>query len=115
MHALLRIVGIIILIAGLGFMGQGFRYFSSPGQQPDGRAHRMDLLRCGNGFSRIFSDHLFATFRGSLVERVDCHTFHQLVARRPQNRPHSSHARGAVVWGFGLVFGSARTLIIDKE
>ena len=28
MHALLRIVGIIILIAGLGFMGQGFRFFS---------------------------------------------------------------------------------------
>jgi hypothetical protein len=31
MHALLRIVGIIILIAGLGFMGQGFRYASLSG------------------------------------------------------------------------------------
>ena len=31
MHALLRIIGIIILIAGLGFMGQRFRYFSLSG------------------------------------------------------------------------------------
>jgi len=28
MHALLPLVGIIILVAGLGFMGQGFRFFS---------------------------------------------------------------------------------------
>ena len=34
MHALLRIVGIIILIAGLGFMGQGFRFFSFPANSP---------------------------------------------------------------------------------
>jgi hypothetical protein len=30
MHALLRIVGVITLVAGLGFMGQGFRYYSFP-------------------------------------------------------------------------------------
>ena len=28
MHALLRAIGVIALIAGLGFMGQGFRFFS---------------------------------------------------------------------------------------
>ncbi len=28
MHALLRAIGVISLIAGLGFMGQGFRFFS---------------------------------------------------------------------------------------
>jgi hypothetical protein len=28
MHALLRAVGVISLVAGLGFLGQGFRFFS---------------------------------------------------------------------------------------
>jgi hypothetical protein len=28
MHALLRAIGVISLIAGLGFMGQGFRFFT---------------------------------------------------------------------------------------
>ena len=28
MHALLRAIGVIALIAGLGFMGQGFRFFA---------------------------------------------------------------------------------------
>jgi hypothetical protein len=27
MHALLRAIGVIALIAGLGFIGQGFRFF----------------------------------------------------------------------------------------
>ena len=30
MHALLRAVGVLALIAGLGFMGQGFRFFALP-------------------------------------------------------------------------------------
>ena len=30
MHALLRIVGVISLVAGLGFMGQGFRFYGYP-------------------------------------------------------------------------------------
>jgi hypothetical protein len=30
MHALLRAIGVITLIAGLGFMGQGFRFFAYP-------------------------------------------------------------------------------------
>jgi hypothetical protein len=30
MHALLRAVGVIALIAGLGFIGQGFRFSSYP-------------------------------------------------------------------------------------
>lgn len=30
MHALFRIVGVITLIAGLGFMGQGFRFYGYP-------------------------------------------------------------------------------------
>jgi hypothetical protein len=30
MHALLRAIGVIALIAGLGFIGQGFRFFSYP-------------------------------------------------------------------------------------
>jgi hypothetical protein len=30
MHALLRAIGVIALIAGLGFMGQGFRFFAYP-------------------------------------------------------------------------------------
>jgi hypothetical protein len=30
MHALLRAIGVIALIAGLGFMGQGFRFFTYP-------------------------------------------------------------------------------------
>jgi hypothetical protein len=28
MHALLRAVGVVTLVAGLGFMGQGYRFFS---------------------------------------------------------------------------------------
>jgi hypothetical protein len=28
MHALLRAIGVISLVAGLGFIGQGFRYFT---------------------------------------------------------------------------------------
>jgi hypothetical protein len=28
MHALLRAIGVIALIAGLGFIGQGFRFFA---------------------------------------------------------------------------------------
>lgn len=28
MHALLRAIGVLALIAGLGFMGQGFRFYS---------------------------------------------------------------------------------------
>jgi hypothetical protein len=30
MHALLRALGVITLIAGLGFMGQGFRFVAYP-------------------------------------------------------------------------------------
>ncbi len=30
MHALLRAIGVIALIAGLGFMGQGFRFYAYP-------------------------------------------------------------------------------------
>jgi len=30
MHALLRAIGVLALIAGLGFMGQGFRFFAYP-------------------------------------------------------------------------------------
>ena len=110
MHALLRIVDILILVAGLGFMGQGFGFFSLPGQHPYGRAHRMDLLRCRHGFNRLFSDNLSTPFRASLVERVDSRTFHQLVARRPQDRPNFSwsHARGAVVCRISLVSEARR-------
>ena len=32
MHALLRAIGVLALVAGLGFMGQGFRYFSYPAE-----------------------------------------------------------------------------------
>lgn len=28
MHALLRAIGVISLVAGLGFLGQGFRFFA---------------------------------------------------------------------------------------
>jgi len=30
MHALLRAIGVISLIVGLGFIGQGFRFFTYP-------------------------------------------------------------------------------------
>ena len=30
MHALLRAIGVLALLAGLGFMGQGFRFFAYP-------------------------------------------------------------------------------------
>jgi hypothetical protein len=30
MHALLRAIGVLALIAGLGFVGQGFRFFAYP-------------------------------------------------------------------------------------
>jgi len=30
MHALLRAIGVIALVAGLGFMGQGFRFYAYP-------------------------------------------------------------------------------------
>lgn len=30
MHALLRAIGVIALVAGLGFIGQGFRFFAYP-------------------------------------------------------------------------------------
>lgn len=32
MHALLRAIGVLALIAGLGFMGHGSRYFAYPGE-----------------------------------------------------------------------------------
>jgi hypothetical protein len=32
MHALLRAVGVLALIAGLGFMGHGSRFFDYPGE-----------------------------------------------------------------------------------
>ena len=32
MHALLRAIGVIALIAGLGFLGHGSRFFSYPGE-----------------------------------------------------------------------------------
>jgi len=32
MHALLRAIGVLALVAGLGFMGQGFRFFSYPAE-----------------------------------------------------------------------------------
>jgi len=32
MHALLRAIGVLALIAGLGFMGNGFRFFAYPGE-----------------------------------------------------------------------------------
>ena len=32
MHALLRAVGVIALIAGLGFIGQGSRFFAYPAE-----------------------------------------------------------------------------------
>jgi len=31
MHALLRAIGVLALVAGLGFMGSGFRLFAYPG------------------------------------------------------------------------------------
>ena len=31
MHALLRAIGVLALIAGLGFIGNGFRFFAYPG------------------------------------------------------------------------------------
>lgn len=30
MHAVLRAIGVVALVAGLGFMGQGFRFFAYP-------------------------------------------------------------------------------------
>ena len=33
MHALLRAIGVLALIAGLGFMGNGFRFFAYPGDR----------------------------------------------------------------------------------
>jgi hypothetical protein len=33
MHALLRAIGVISLIAGLGFIGQGARFFAYPADQ----------------------------------------------------------------------------------
>ena len=33
MHALLRAIGVLALIAGLGFMGNGFRFFAYPGER----------------------------------------------------------------------------------
>jgi hypothetical protein len=30
MHALLRAIGVLALLAGLGLMGQGFRFFAYP-------------------------------------------------------------------------------------
>ena len=32
MHALLRAIGVLALIAGLGFMGQGFRFLAYPAE-----------------------------------------------------------------------------------
>jgi hypothetical protein len=32
MHALLRAIGVLALLAGLGFMGNGFRLFAYPGE-----------------------------------------------------------------------------------
>ena len=32
MHALLRAIGVLALIAGLGFIGQGARFFAYPAQ-----------------------------------------------------------------------------------
>lgn len=32
MHALLRALGVLALIAGLGFVGHGYRYFAYPGE-----------------------------------------------------------------------------------
>jgi hypothetical protein len=32
MHALLRAIGVLALVAGLGFMGHGSRYFNYPGE-----------------------------------------------------------------------------------
>jgi hypothetical protein len=32
MHALLRAIGVLALIAGLGFIGQGFRFFAYPAE-----------------------------------------------------------------------------------
>jgi len=32
MHALLRALGVVVLIAGLGFIGQGSRFFTYSGQ-----------------------------------------------------------------------------------
>jgi hypothetical protein len=32
MHALLRAIGVLALVAGLAFMGQGFRYFAYPAE-----------------------------------------------------------------------------------
>ncbi len=32
MHALLRAIGVLALIAGLGFMGHGSRFFAYPGE-----------------------------------------------------------------------------------
>jgi hypothetical protein len=33
MHALLRALGVLALIAGLGFVGNGVRFFSYPGER----------------------------------------------------------------------------------
>jgi len=33
MHALLRAIGVLALIAGLGFVGNGFRFLAYPGER----------------------------------------------------------------------------------
>jgi hypothetical protein len=33
MHALLRAIGVLALIAGLGFIGNGFRFLAYPGER----------------------------------------------------------------------------------
>jgi len=33
MHALLRAIGVLALIAGLGFIGNGYRFFDYPGER----------------------------------------------------------------------------------
>jgi len=33
MHALLRAIGVLALIAGLGFIGNGIRFFAYPGER----------------------------------------------------------------------------------
>jgi hypothetical protein len=33
MHALLRAIGVLALVAGLGFIGNGIRFFAYPGER----------------------------------------------------------------------------------
>jgi hypothetical protein len=51
MHALLRAVGVLALIAGLGFIGQGFRFFALPAE--GGIINQSQLVYYGAGIAVV--------------------------------------------------------------